>query len=211
MVEVLLVTPVRMLRDALAAALTAKTDRVVVRHAGTADEALAQAVVHPPDLGLLDYAVGRPGDLVEALGRLVPRTRWIGLGIRPVEHDADVLRCAEGGMVGFLDSEQAFADLEQAVRVVLSGGACSSPRTSALLLRGLRQRPLPPRVVRPEPDHRPALTPREQVVADLMSVGLTNRQIAARLVIGEATVKTHVHSVLAKLGLRCRAELTPSP
>ncbi|RCK69310.1 DNA-binding response regulator [Desertihabitans brevis] len=211
MVEVLLVTPVRMLRDALTAALTAKTERVVARHAGTADEALAQAVVHPPDLGLLDYAVGRPGDLVEALGRLVPRTRWIGLGIRPVDHDDDVLRCAEAGMVGFVDSEQAFADLEQAVRVVLAGGACSSPRTSALLLRGLRRRPLPPRVVRPGPDSRPALTPREQVVADLMSVGLTNRQIAARLVIGEATVKTHVHSVLAKLGLRCRAELTPSP
>ncbi|SDD29329.1 response regulator transcription factor [Auraticoccus monumenti] len=206
MVDAVLVAPVRVWREALGAAL-ALTDVVVTAHAGTLEDAVGASARRAPDLVLLDFAVDQPDRVVRSVSRVAPNARWLGTGVGvSAEHARQVLLCAEAGMTGFVDADQPLVELVHGLGVVMSGEAYCTPRTGLLLLHGLQQRPRRPPVSAPGP---PAsrLTPKEQVIAELMMVGLTNRQIAARLVIGEATVKTHVRSVLSKLGLRRRVEL----
>jgi two-component system nitrate/nitrite response regulator NarL len=112
--------------------------------------------------------------------------------------------------VGFIDSDQPIEDLIDAVRLVLQGQSPCSPRIAALLLQAMQQRPALPLV----PPHGGdttivviALTPRERMVAEFAARGMTNRQIATRLVVEESTVKSHVHSILGKLGLDDRHQI----
>lgn len=205
MVDAVLVAPVRVWREALGAAL-AMADVVVTAHAGTLEEVVGLVARRAPDLVLLDFAVDQPDRVVRSVSRVAPNARWLGTGVGVcAEHARQVLLCAEAGMTGFVDADQPLVELVQGLGVVMSGEAYCTPRTGLLLLHGLQQRPRPPASVPGSAGSR--LTPKEQVIAELMTAGLTNRQIAARLVIGEATVKTHVRSVLSKLGLRRRAEL----
>ncbi|MVA76680.1 hypothetical protein GC722_11695 [Auraticoccus sp. F435] len=204
MVDAVLVAPVRACREALAGAL-AVADVAVTAHVASSEQALAECALRPPDVVLLDFATDQPDRLVRAVTRVAPRTRWLGIGVGlSAEHARQVLLCAEAGMTGFVDADQSLADLVHGLGVVMAGEVCCSSRTGLLLVHGLQQRPRRGATTLPAGCR---LTPKEQVIAELMAAGLTNRQIAARLVIGEATVKTHVHSVLAKLGLRHRAEL----
>ncbi len=208
MVDAVLVAPVRVWREALGAAL-ALADVVVTAHAGTLEDAVGESARCAPDLVLLDFAVDQPDRVVRSVSRVAPNARWLGTGVGvSAEHARQVLLCAEAGMTGFVDADQPLVELVHGLGVVMAGEAYCTPRTGLLLLHGLQQRPrLPPA---PGPTGV-RLTPKEQVIAELMTAGLTNRQIAARLVIGEATVKTHVRSVLSKLGLRGRAELVARP
>jgi DNA-binding NarL/FixJ family response regulator len=120
--------------------------------------------------------------------------------------DDYVYEALRAGASGFLLKDAPPADLISAVRVVAAGDALLAPSVTRRLIADFaRQRPAT------APAGGPALrlnglTPREQEVLELIARGLSNQEIAARLVLAEQTVKTHIGRVLAKLGLRDRAQ-----
>lgn len=119
--------------------------------------------------------------------------------------DADELVYAalRAGASGFLLKDVPAAELVQAVRVVADGHALLAPAITRTLLDEFARRP---ERDTPDPAALDVLTAREREVLLLMAEGLSNAEIAGRLVVGETTVKTHVGRVLAKLGLRDRVQ-----
>lgn len=209
MVDVVLVAPVRAYRDALAGAFE-QTEFRIVAHAGTYVEAVSCITPRHPAIALVDFALVELPALLQSVRRDAPRTRVVGFGIEASrDHSEAVVRAAEAGLAGFIDADQPVEDVISAVRLALRGQSSCSPRIAALLLQSMQRRPQPPALPGSSTLLVP-LTPRECVVADLVSRGLTNRQIATRLVVGESTVKTHVHSILHKLSVTHRSEIDPA-
>lgn len=210
MIDIVLVAPVRAYRDGIATALGRLPEIGSVPHGPSYHEAVAEIAPRQPAIALVDFAVRDLLATLFSVRRLSPLTRILGLGIECSRaHSESVVRAAEAGLSGFIDADQPMADVVASVQLALRGQSPCSPRIAALLLQSMQHRPTPPPV--PETtsstSRHAALTPRELVVADLAAKGLTNRQIAARLVLGESTVKTHVHSILRKLGLDHRGEI----
>jgi DNA-binding NarL/FixJ family response regulator len=117
------------------------------------------------------------------------------------EDEAILAGALRAGAAGFLLKGVPAADLQRAVRTVAAGGSWLDPAVTGRVLASYRQGTapaLPGAAVE-------VLTPREREVLALMGAGLTNTEIAATLVLGEGTVKTHIGHILAKLGLRDRA------
>ncbi|MGW6194760.1 LuxR C-terminal-related transcriptional regulator [Kribbella sp. NPDC055110] len=214
MIDVVLVAPVRAYRDAFASAITREPGFRVVGQAATGAEALACMAPPHPAVALLDFGIDNVVAVLESLRRTAPRTRIIAVGIGTGRGHAEaVVRAAEAGVTGFVDSDQPLTDVLDAVRLAVCGQSPCSPRIGAVILQALQRRPAPPvipRASRPLATVQPHLTAREALVADLAARGLTNRQIAARLMVGESTVKTHMHAALGKLGLKSRADLVLS-
>lgn len=210
MIVLVLVAPVRAHRDALTAAFAADAEFRISGHARSFVEAATAIAPQHPTVTLVDFTIANVVAVLQAVRRAAPTTLMIGYGIEPGRDHADVVvRAAEAGLAGFVDVDQPVEDIITAVRLALSGQSSCSPRIAALLLQAMQQHPEPPRY----PSlllAGPALTPRERVVAELVCRGLTNRQIASRLVVAESTVKTHVHSILAKLGITQRGEIALS-
>lgn len=211
MIDVVLIAPVRAYRDAVATAMTVDPELRVVGQAGSGVEALACLAPPLPTVALLDFGIDDVVAVLASLRRTAPTTRLIAVGIGPSPAHAEaVVRAAEAGVTGFLDSDQPLSDVVDAVRLAVRGESSCSPRIAALILQALQRRPTPPAMPRGSRTSGPVgprLTPRESLVADLAARGLTNRQIASRLMVCESTVKTHMHSALAKLGLTSRADL----
>ncbi len=207
MIDIALIVPVRAYRDALATALDSHDDFRVVAQENAHADTLAAIVRHPPAVTVVDFAVADFLGVLTAVQRIAPACALVGFGIEPRrDHSELVVRAAELGLAGFIDADQPLEDIPRAVRLALRGESSCSPRIAALLLAAMQRHPEPPR--------HPAgaiatvaLTPRELIVAELVARGLTNRQIAAHLIVGESTVKTHVHSILAKVGVTRRSEI----
>lgn len=211
MIDVVLVAPVRAYRDALAGAFALDAEFRIVGHAASFADAASAIAPRLPRVTLVDFAALNLLALVQAVRRAAPSTLLVGFGIEPTrEHGELVVRTAEAGVTAFIDADQPVEDIIGAVRLALRGQSSCSPRIAALLLRAMQRRPEPPHHPPAAPSLTPPLTQREHLVAQLVATGLTNRQIAANLVLGESTVKTHVHSILAKLGLAQRSEIASS-
>jgi DNA-binding NarL/FixJ family response regulator len=117
--------------------------------------------------------------------------------------DEDVYEALRSGASGFLLKDVAAERLFEAVRIIAAGDALLAPTvTRRLISEFARLRPSPPA----KPDLLRGLTPRETEVLRLVAEGLSNGEIAERLVVGEETVKTHVSRILTKLGLRDRTQ-----
>jgi two-component system, NarL family, nitrate/nitrite response regulator NarL len=210
MIEIAIIAPVRAYRDALADALASDSEIRVVARGTSVVDAVASIGPRHPAVTLIDFAVAELVKVLSALHRASPRTLIVGFGIETRrDHSELVVRAAEVGLSGFIDADQPLMDIVQAVRLALRGESPCSPRIAALLLAAMQRHSEPPRSPGVPPPAS-ALTPRESVVAELVCLGLTNRQIASRLVVGESTVKTHVHSILAKLGVAERGEIVIS-
>lgn len=187
-------------RDGLVAVLNTQPDFEVTGEAGTGPETLTQAAALCPDVVLLDLEM--PGmDGVETLHRLrelYPAIRV--LIFTAFDTDERIVQAVEAGAQGYLLKGAPREEVFNAVRVVHAGGALLQPVIASRLLRRMGHEPGPPSA---DPD---ALTGRELDVLRLMARGLTNREIAATLVITERTVKFHVSSILDKLGAGNRTE-----
>ena len=211
MIEIALIGPVRAYRDALAAAIGSHLGLRVVAHGSSFAGAMSQLAPWQPAVMLVDFAVHNLVGVLSSLRQDASATRVLGFGIEASRaHSEAVLRAAEVGVVGFIDSDQPIEDLIDAVRLVLQGQSPCSPRIAALLLQAMQQRPALPLVLPHGGDTTVvviALTPRERMVAEFAARGMTNRQIATRLVVEESTVKSHVHSILGKLGLDDRHQI----
>jgi DNA-binding NarL/FixJ family response regulator len=190
-------------RAGFAALLETQADVTVVGTAADGEEAVRVCAEHRPDVVLMDVRMPTM-DGIEATRRIAsadggPRV----LVLTTFDLDEYVYDALGAGASGFLLKDAAAETLFEAVRVVAAGEALLAPAiTRKLIGEFARLRPrLPPR-----PDLLRELTPRETEVLRHVAEGLSNAEIAARLVVSEETVKSHVSRMLTKLGLRDRAQ-----
>lgn len=193
MISVLLVDDHLVVRAGLRALLASQPDIEVVGEAETGEDAVTQASVHSPDLVMMDLALGEGVDGVEAIRRIrAVRPDQPVLVFTTYDTDADVVRALDAGAIGYLLKDSAPRDLFAAVRGAVEGRSVLSPPVAARVVAKMRR-----------PDQ--ALTVREAELLTLLADGLTNRELGRRLHISEATVKTHLAHIYAKLGVDSRA------
>jgi DNA-binding NarL/FixJ family response regulator len=191
-----------MVRAGFAALLAAQDGIEVAGQAADGAAALAVCAETEPDVVLMDVRMPVL-DGVETTTRLLRTpTRARVVMLTTFDVDDYVYAALRAGASGFLLKDATPEELVSAVRVVAAGESLLAPTvTSRLIARFARQ----PGMVA-TPPALDALTPREREVLVLIARGLSNKEIAARLVVAEQTVKTHVGRILAKLALRDRAQ-----
>ncbi|MDY0829719.1 response regulator transcription factor [Microbacterium sp. BG28] len=182
-------------------------DRIeVVGEAGTGAEAIAQARALRPDVVCMD--VQMPDlDGLEATRRIIadPDITSAVLVVTTFDRDDYLFAALDAGASGFLLKNAGPEELTAAVRVVAAGDALLAPEVTRRVIARFANSAVSASAPEPLPVSSP-LTEREQEVLRLMADALSNGEIAERLYIGEATVKTHVSNVLAKLGARDRVQ-----
>jgi len=179
--------------------LESEPDIDVVGEAADGYEAVQRARLVRPDVVLMDIQMPRMNGL-EATRRLAGITRILVLTTFDVnEYVYDALRA---GASGFLLKDTQADQLINGVRVVAQGDSLLAPSITRRLIEQFARRPPPSS----HPDALADLTPRELEILQLIARGLSNHEIATELIVGEATVKTHVARVLHKLNLRDRVQ-----
>ena len=204
MIRVVIADDQALVRSGFRMILDAKADIEVVGEAGDGAEAAALVARLEPDVVLMDVRMPDV-DGLEATRRIVAsgaKARVIVLTTYDV--DDSVFAALRAGASGFMLKDVRPAELAEAIRVVARGDALLAPSvTRRLLDRFAAALPGPDAAPPPDLDE---LTEREVEVLRLIARALTNAEIAEHLVLTEATVKTHVSSVLRKLGLRDRVQ-----
>jgi DNA-binding NarL/FixJ family response regulator len=189
-----------LMRAGFRAVLEATGEMEVVAEAGDGLEAVSAARATRPDVVLMDIRMPHL-DGIEAIRRLPTHRVLILTTFGLDEYIVEALRA---GASGFITKDVPAAELVRAVRVVAAGEALLTPAvTRQLLDRVARRLPAP---VGQTPESLAELTDREREVLELLARGMSNAEIADALVVGDATVKTHVSNVLMKLGLRDRVQ-----
>jgi DNA-binding NarL/FixJ family response regulator len=189
-----------LMRAGFRAVLEATGEMEVVAEAGDGMEAVKSARSLRPDVLLIDIRMPNL-DGIEAI-RQLPGHR--ALVLTTFGLDDYIVEALRAGASGFLTKDVPAEELIRAVRIVAAGDALLTPAVTRQLLDRVARR-LPPTVSR-TPESLGELTERERQVLELLAQGLSNAEIADRLVVGETTVKTHVSNVLMKLGLRDRVQ-----
>jgi DNA-binding NarL/FixJ family response regulator len=192
-------------RGGLRALLDSEPDLAVVGEAGDGDEAIALVRTERPDVVLMDIRMpgtdGLAATKVLSADPALDAVRIVVLTTFDV--DDHVFEALRSGASGFLVKDTEPADLLRAVRTVAAGESLLSPRATRRLIEeyAARAKPAAPAA------GLARLTDREREVMGLVAEGLSNDEIAQRLVISVATAKTHVNRAMTKLGARDRAQL----
>jgi DNA-binding NarL/FixJ family response regulator len=197
-VRVVIADDHRVVRDGLRYLLNQEPDIDVVGEAEDGAQALDATAATHPDVLLLDlYMPVLDGHAVlAALPDAAHQPTVVVL--TSATDDADLVRAIQGGASSYVLKTAAAEEVIATVRAAAAGKASLAPDLLARLTRALRRRP--------PPDPLEPLSPRERQVLLLIADGQSNRQIAEKLFIGEQTVKTHVSSILTKLGLQDRLQ-----
>jgi DNA-binding NarL/FixJ family response regulator len=198
-VRVIVADDHQLMREGTAALLGADERIEVVGLARDGREAIALADRRKPDVVLLDLNMPEVGGL-EACARLRAEGGPEVLVLTVSDEEPDLYAALRVGAAGYLTKDMPPAELIEAVLAVARGEPRIAPAMASRMLVDLGRAPAA------EPDPLDTLSARERDVLELLAEGLRNREIAERLVIGEATVKTHVRHVLEKLRFRNRAE-----
>lgn len=202
MIRVLLVDDQPLVRAGLARILGPAEDLEIVGECSDGDEVLDAVASQRPDVVLMDVRMKRV-DGAEATRRL--RATSGGppvLVLTTFDDDATVAAALAAGADGFIVKDAPGEDLVKATRVVAAGGGWLDPSVAPRVLATYRTSALPRATAGALAAE---LTERERDVLRLVARGATNAEIAAALVIGEATVKSHVGHIFTKLGFRDRA------
>jgi DNA-binding NarL/FixJ family response regulator len=203
-ISVLIVDDQDLVREGLRMLLEAEPDLAVTGEAADGRQALAQAPLLDPDVILMD--VRMPGmNGIEATGRLAQAgSRARILMLTTFNLDEYVYHALKAGASGFLLKDATREQLTGAVRAVSAGETLLAPAITRRLIEDFCRGPAPGASVAAAAGR---LSERELGVVRLVAQGLSNAEIAARLYLSEATVKSHVARILAKLELRDRVQV----
>ena len=197
--DILLISQVRILRDALVAALQGDNGNRACG-ASSRDTVEAALAASAPAVVVVDAAHPEGAALVAAVRAHAPTASVVVLAAGG--RDEEFLAWADVGISGYLGLDASAEDLLSAVHRVGAGEVACPPRLTALLLNRFASRS-------PERGERAglySLTAREQEIAELLADGMSNKLIARRLCVALPTVKNHVHSILEKWDCRSRGE-----
>jgi DNA-binding NarL/FixJ family response regulator len=205
MIRILVADDQMLVRAGFRSLLDAEDDVEVVAEAADGEQAIKLTAQYRPDVVLMDIRM--PGlDGLEASRRILADPALEGVRIvilTTFEADEYIFEAIRLGASGFLVKDTEPADLIKAIRVVAGGESLLSPGVTRRLIAEFAKRAK-------EPLALPAigeLTEREREVMGLVGLGLSNDEIAQRLVVSPATAKTHVSRIMIKLGARDRAQL----
>jgi DNA-binding NarL/FixJ family response regulator len=217
LIRVLVADDQRVVREGLAMLLGLLPGVAVAGMAADGEGALGQAARLHPDIVLMDLRMPRCNG-VEATRLMRERAPGVAVVVLTTyAGDRSVIDALRAGARGYLTKDAGAAEIGQALQQVASGQAAIDPAVQRHLVEAIADEP--PAPGRPDrtagPDRRETaglalpdgLTPREAEVLTLIADGLSNAEIAARLVVSEATVKSHVNHLLAKTGARDRGQL----
>jgi DNA-binding NarL/FixJ family response regulator len=188
MIRLLIADDHPVVRDGLSGIFGGADDFEVVGLASDGEEAVELARRLKPDVVLMDLRMPRM-DGVSAIRQLAGQRVLV---LTTYDADTDVLPAIEAGATGYLLKDAPRSELYRAVRAAARGEAVLSPPVATRVLRAARS-------------DEPALSAREVEILELVARGTTNREAAERLFISEATVKTHLIHIYAKLGVPDRA------
>ncbi|MYS05426.1 response regulator [Streptomyces sp. SID6041] len=191
-VRILLCDDHVVVRAGLLALLGSTPDIDVVGEAGSGEEAVAMAAKLKPDVVLMDLQLGAGIDGVEATRRISPTGVHV-LVLTTYDTDADITRAIEAGATGYLLKAERPEELFAAIHSAAQGRTALSPPVASRVMDRMRGAA------------GPSLTDRERDILGQLGRGLGNREIARALFISEATVKTHLGRIYAKLGVDTRA------
>ena len=205
MIRVLLADDQPLIRGGFRALLDAEDDIAVVGEAADGHAAVALAAEHVPDVALLDVQMPIL-DGIEATRRIAADPRLAGVHVVILTNygfDEHVYNALRAGASGFLVKDIEPTDLLHAVRIAARGDALLAPTITRRLISEYVSRPPDRRVA----DGLHELTNREREIVALVARGLSNDEIATRMVISPTTAKTHVSRAMTKLHARDRAQL----
>jgi DNA-binding NarL/FixJ family response regulator len=195
MIRVVLVEDQNLVREGLRALLALNSDIQVVGEASDGEEALAVIEHEKPDVVLLDLRMPK----LDGLG-VLKQIRTPALILTTFDDDAMLFEAVRAGAKGWLLKDVSLDRLTNAIRTVAAGGTCIEPVITERILRALDGSAASfESADLPEP-----LTDRERTILRFLAGGYSNREISELLKISDGTVKNHISSVLAKLGVRDR-------
>ncbi|MCX2922400.1 response regulator [Streptomyces sp. NEAU-W12] len=204
MIRVLVVDDQQMVRQGFTVLLNTQPDIEVIGQAVDGLDAVAQVADLTPDVVLMDIRMPELGG-IEATRRVTAATSHVRvLVLTTFDLDEYVYEALRAGASGFLLKDASSDQLAHAVRVVAAGDALLAPGITRRLIAEFAR--LEDRPRSPLRERVAGLTERETEVLGLIAQGLSNAEIALRLVVAEQTVKTHVGRILVKLGLRDRTQ-----
>jgi DNA-binding NarL/FixJ family response regulator len=209
-IRVLIADDQPVVRDGLAMLLGLLDDIEVVATAGDGLEAVERVRSERPDIVLMDLRMPRL-EGVEATRRIlasVPETRVLVL--TTYADDEYLFPALRAGARGYLTKDATAEEIEHAIRALSAGETHLDPTVQQRLVTAVLDQPSPNRGAEQTPESRPDppddLTSREVEVLQLLAAGLSNGEIADRLVLSNATVKTHINRIFYKTGARDRAQ-----
>jgi DNA-binding NarL/FixJ family response regulator len=192
-ITVLLVDDHLVVRSGLRALLGTQPDIAVVAEAASGEEALQRLEQDAVAVVVMDLAMGAGMDGIEAIRRIRGRNKSQAILVfTTYDSDADIVRAVDAGAMGYLLKDAAPDEIFAAIRGAVQGKSVMSAPVASRLFQQLRN-----------PDE--ILTPREAELLSLLTQGLSNRELGQQLFISEATVKTHLAHIYAKLGVETRA------
>jgi len=207
-ITVLVVDDQDLIREGFRALIDSEPDLSVVGVASDGQQAIAQSQALRPDVVLMDIRMPHL-DGIEATLRIRREPALLGtriLILTTFSQDDYVLAALRAGASGFLLKDAPVEELRNGIRMVATGAALLAPQATRALIQAFIQTPEPSLITTAAGLLR-GLTARELEITGLVAEGLSNGEIAERLVLSQATVKTHISRILGKLDLRDRVQL----
>jgi DNA-binding NarL/FixJ family response regulator len=202
MADLLILSDIRFIREGLAEVLGRDGAFQIAGSAVDVEEARELIGRSPPRVILVDTALPKGIDAVSTLRQLARDAKIVAFALK--ETEAEVIAWAQAGIYGYIPRDTPLAALVGLLNNIIRGEQASTSQITSMMLRWIARHA--GRLSRSEPAEAPAgLTVREQEVGRLIGAGLSNKEIARRLGISLATTKSHVHNILAKVGVGRRA------
>jgi DNA-binding NarL/FixJ family response regulator len=205
-IRILLIEDNRLLREGIAAMLNGQSDLEVVARAEDGDATRQlKSLKNPPDVILLDLGLEKENSLslMAVLQKEVPAARIIAMDIFPEQHD--IVEFVKAGGSGFILKNASANDYVKTIRAVAAGSKVLPPALTNSLFTQIIESAL--KTGNGIPNNSIQLTNREREIVDLISEGLSNKEIAERLHIATYTAKSHIHNILEKLALNTRLQI----